>query len=257
MTDPYADPAAMDAGDQTIPLVPESGYETLVDPWASGPGLGVAGTSDVTATQPLAVPESPTPVASQVQPGAYPQPTAYPSPAAYPRTPPQAQPAQSYAPYPSGQSQPAPSVQTAPVYPPQPYGSPYAEPNGPAANIPNQAYSAYAPNPYGGGQQWSAIADPVAYDYGYNRSPAASAHPNAVTSMVLGILGITVFSPLAPVAWYLAAKGRREMAADPYRWQPSGMLTAGLVLGVIGTVVIVLALLVIFFMIAMFSVAGI
>ena len=284
MTDPWADPAPTNAGDQTIPLVPDAGYaqptqrpfteETLVDPlastdpWASGPGLGLAETADVTATQPLAVPTPLPPVTSPPQttqptptayptPAAYPTPTAYSTPAAYPRA---AQPAQqptSYPPYPSAQSHSAPPAQapTVAYSPQQPYAGQYAEPNGPASSIPGQGYPPYAPGAYGS-QQWPALADPVAYDYGYNRPPAVSTHPNAAISMVLGILGITVFSPLAPIAWYLASKGRREMAAEPYRWQPSGMLTAGFVLGIIGTVLMALVVVFIGFFVLLLAAHG-
>ena len=83
---------------------------------------------------------------------------------------------------------------------------------------------------------WPAVIhDPVAYDYGYNNPANLSEHPNSVLSMVLGLIGVFFFPLVGPVAWYLAAKGRRELAAFPGRWRPSGMLTAGFVLGIIGT----------------------
>lgn len=70
-------------------------------------------------------------------------------------------------------------------------------------------------------------------------------HPSATTSLVLGILGLVLFPPLAPVAWAMAARGRREAALQPGRYRTSGSLQAGYVLGVIGTVVLALVVLVI------------
>jgi multisubunit Na+/H+ antiporter MnhG subunit len=41
---------------------------------------------------------------------------------------------------------------------------------------------------------------------------------------------------VSPIAWYLGAKARREMARHPGVYSDSGKLTAGVTLGVIGTV---------------------
>jgi len=48
------------------------------------------------------------------------------------------------------------------------------------------------------------------------------------------------------VAWFLAARGKREMREQPGRWAPSPMLTAGLVMGIIGTALLALGAFVIF-----------
>jgi hypothetical protein len=258
MTDPNAPQADGNASDQTIPLVPEAGFaqprltplpeETLVDPappadpWASGPGLGEATTA---YTLPLP--------SESVQPTA-PAPAPAPAPAAAPAGPPTVWPHQApdavqfgygspatygstaagYGPTPTAfDAVPQPAPAPTNTYPQPPYAA-YPEPDGPAANIVNQPYAAsgYA------GQHWPGALDPVAYDYGYGGQPSTP-HPNAVTSMVLGILGLVLFTPLAPFAWYLAARGRREMKLDPARWAPSPMLTAGLVMGIIGSLLMV------------------
>ncbi len=281
MTDTSAGRTDWTASDQTIPLVPDSGYtqpdlpplpeETVVepagagDPWASGPGLGTAAAPESTLTlssdPASAAPTAPIPVRAATpapaatgwpNPAPAPQaPTAvafgYGSPADYPRTSGYAAPAAEpggTSPLPAyGETAVRPPVAAAPpsappsnAYPRPPYAS-YPEPDGPAASIVNQPYAAsgYA------GQHWSggALVDPISYDYGYGGRPTAP-HPNAVTSMVLGILGLVVFTPLAPVAWYMAARGRREMRYDPRRWAPSPMLTAGMVMGIIGTALMVL-----------------
>lgn len=69
------------------------------------------------------------------------------------------------------------------------------------------------------------------------------AHPSATASLVLGILGLVLFAPLAPVAWAMAARGKREATLQPGRYRTSGSLQAGYVLGVIGTVVLALVVL--------------
>lgn len=241
--------------------------ETLVDPpnpaslWSADSGLELSapGYDDTYATQPPEPQASPAPLPgspqASVPPAAYPPADAYPPPAAYGASgyPPQqtgyGQTGYSQA----GYGQPAPQTNAAPqtnyvqpqVAPQQtPYGNPpsqaYAEPSGPADSIGAQNfYQGYPTAPSAPAAQqpaWPAVIhDPVSYDYGYNSPANVSEHPNAVVSLVLGIIGVFFFQLLGPVAWYLAAKGKRDMAAFPGRWRPSGSLTAGLVLGIIGT----------------------
>lgn len=67
----------------------------------------------------------------------------------------------------------------------------------------------------------------------------------AVTVLVLGILGLVVCQVLAPFAWYL---GNQEInAIDGGRRAPEnrGMAVAGRILGIIGTVLLGLALLIV------------
>ncbi len=271
MTDSYARPAD-NGGDATIPIVPEAGYapteqlpfveETLVDPadsrslWSadsgldlSAPGYGASFDAQPQAPQPPQAPPAPQVTYPQapVPPPAYTPPPAYPTPPAYTQasyTQPQAAYGQ------TGYGQPAPQTnyvqpQVAPSQP-APYSPAptqgFAEPSGPADSIGAQSiYQGYPTAPTAPAPQqpaWPAvIQDPVGYDYGYSTNRAnLSEHPNAVLSMVLGIVGLLFFQLLSPVAWYLAAKGKRDMASFPGRWRPSGSLTAGMVLGIIGTV---------------------
>jgi hypothetical protein len=279
MSDPYASPTEPGSGETTIPMVPEAGFDeptvqpfadhTLVDPlatdpWSLGPGLG--STADVTPTEQFGLPSDPVapPVPAPVPPAAavpatpgaasaatfgYPAPAAYPgSPSAPPPTSPPAYPAPAY-PSPSYPAPPAaPAQNPAVAYQQPPYAQPYAEPNGPAASLPARPpYPGYAPSPYSGQQLQPAITDPLAYDYGYNRSVPLSAHPSAAPALVLGILSVTMMSLLGPIAWYLGAKARRETTEQPGRWQPSGMATAGIVLGIIGTVITALVAIFVFF----------
>jgi hypothetical protein len=254
MTDSYARPRD-DSGDATIPIVPDAGYaptehlpfaeETLVDPagrsgslWSADSGLDLSapGYGETYSSQP---PAAPAPQAS------YPPPSLYPTPAAYTSS--------SYSQPQTGYGQPAAQTnyvqpQVAPQQPYRPTATRgFAEPSGAADTIgPQNIYQGYptAPTTQPAQQQpaWPAvIQDPVGYDYGYSNPANLSEHPNAVLSLVLGLIGLFFFQLLSPVAWYLAAKGRREMAAFPGRWRPSGSLTAGLVLGIIGTVFLGLA----------------
>ena len=246
--------------------------DTLVDPagpgslWSADSGLNLSapGYGEPYATPPQATQAPPSPQTGPQQPPAapvdYPRPEAYPTTAAY--TPPSyAQPQTGYGQTGYGQTgygqtgygQPAP--QTNYVQPqvgpqPMPYRPApvqgFAEPAGPADSIGTQnIYQGYPTAPSARVPQqpaWPAVIhDPVSYDYGYNASANLSEHPNAVLSLVLGIIGLLFLQVLSPVAWYVAAKGKRQMAESPGRWRPSGTLTAGLVLGIIGTIFLGLA----------------
>ena len=79
-----------------------------------------------------------------------------------------------------------------------------------------------------------------------------------MTAMGLGIAALAgvwfLLLPilLAPVAWWFGAKAKREIAAEPERWSGTGEAQAGLIMGVIGTVllaggVVVLSILAFFF----------
>ena len=74
--------------------------------------------------------------------------------------------------------------------------------------------------------------------YGYG-APLLPEHPNSTLVLTLGIVGMLtnfIFLPfVSPIAWYLGAKARRDMAHYPGVYRDSGKLTAGFVLGMIGT----------------------
>lgn len=54
------------------------------------------------------------------------------------------------------------------------------------------------------------------------------------TTLVLGILGLAV-PVLAPIAWILAARARKEVAREGDGVRVGGNLAAGYVLGIVGT----------------------
>lgn len=108
------------------------------------------------------------------------------------------------------------------------WGSAYPPPGG-----------AYPPPPGGG-----SYPPPPGYQQ-YTRPPK---HPNATTSMVLGIVsvagGVLCWLPLliAPVAWIVSAKTVKEIDASNGAQDGRGEAMSGKILGIIGTVLLVLGL---------------
>lgn len=81
--------------------------------------------------------------------------------------------------------------------------------------------------------------------------PASTAHAAANTALrphrgtamlVMGLLGMLVFAPIGTVAWILAARDLGAMNRGEMDPEGRGQTTAGLVLGIIATVLMVLAL---------------
>lgn len=92
---------------------------------------------------------------------------------------------------------------------------------------------------------------PPAYDYPYppphlyqqypGTAPWGSpppSHPQATTAMVLGILGLACFSFLGPFAIWLGLKSMREIDASGGQLGGRGQAQAGLILGILGTLVL-------------------
>ena len=71
-------------------------------------------------------------------------------------------------------------------------------------------------------------------------------HPQAQTAMVLGVIalagGFTCLLPIfiSPFAWYMGAKAKREIDAEPGRWSGHNDAQAGFIMGIIGSVLIAL-----------------
>jgi hypothetical protein len=72
--------------------------------------------------------------------------------------------------------------------------------------------------------------------------------PRATLAMVLGIVSVGGFFTLlvpvfvAPVAWYLGADARRRIEREPDTWSGAGEARTGLVLGMVGTGLMLIAL---------------
>jgi len=106
----------------------------------------------------------------------------------------------------------------------EPYGQqPYGQP--PQSQQP-YGQPAYGQPPYG--------PPPMAY---------APDHPKATTSLVLGILGLVVCGLIAPFAWRIGKRTLDEIDGSHGQLGGRGTAQAGYVLGIIGTVVLLLGLL--------------
>lgn len=107
----------------------------------------------------------------------------------------------------------------------------------PPANQPNWG-SAYPPPPPGG----------YPPPQGYNPYLTPPKHPQATTSMVLGIVsvaaGLMCWLPLliSPVAWIMGAKAVRDIDASRGAQSGRSEAVAGKVLGIIGTVLLILGI---------------
>jgi len=82
-------------------------------------------------------------------------------------------------------------------------------------------------------------------------------HPKATTSLVLGILGVVLCQVIAPFAWSMGKKTLNEIDASQGRLGGRGAAQAGYVLGIVGTVLLGLSLVIILVyvigMVALFS----
>ncbi|EFQ82281.1 hypothetical protein HMPREF0063_12443, partial [Aeromicrobium marinum DSM 15272] len=80
-------------------------------------------------------------------------------------------------------------------------------------------------------------------------APRLPEPPRSSASLVLGLValagGAVLVVPLlaAPIAWYLAACAIRDAERQPERWGPAGQARAGRILGIVGTVLLGLAVL--------------
>lgn len=93
-----------------------------------------------------------------------------------------------------------------------------------------EAYAWAAASPVGAGQ--AQMGNPY-------QAAVLPDHPKATPSLVLGILGLVGLPFLAPFAWATAMSGRKDVQAMPGRWRATGSLQAGLILGIIGTALLV------------------
>lgn len=70
------------------------------------------------------------------------------------------------------------------------------------------------------------------------QEPASS---RAVWSLVLGILGLVLCGVLAPFAWWLGSAELKDIKAGLAPQSGQGLAIAGVVLGIIGTVLLALS----------------
>jgi hypothetical protein len=99
---------------------------------------------------------------------------------------------------------------------------------------PQQPYSQQPPPPPQPGQ------------YAYPVGPPRPNSSNAVTALILGILGLVMCGPFTAIpALILGRKATREIDASQGQLEGRGMAQAGFILGIVGTAVGVVALLIV------------
>lgn len=87
------------------------------------------------------------------------------------------------------------------------------------------------------------------YPYAYAPQPAhLPTPPRATAALVLGIIGVAgsiLLLPVlvSPLAWYFGAVADREAEREPTRYRRAGAARTGLVLGIIGTAMLGVGLL--------------
>lgn len=80
-------------------------------------------------------------------------------------------------------------------------------------------------------------------------------HPQSTIVLVLGILGLVVCGVLAPFAWVMGNRALREIDANPQQYGGRSEVNAGRILGIIGTVLLALSLILVLVLVV-FGVLG-
>jgi len=104
----------------------------------------------------------------------------------------------------------------------------------PGGQYPPNWGNAYPPPPPGG-----------QYPPGYAGYPVMPKHPQATTAMILGILSLVVCGVLGPFAWVMGSKAVKEIDANPHAYTGRSEANAGKIMGIIGTALLALGVLII------------
>jgi hypothetical protein len=141
-----------------------------------------------------------------------------------------------------------------------------SDPTPPPGSQPPPGYQ-YPPHPGTQPPNWGNAypppAPPPPPGYGYPQYvPPAPNHPKATTALVLGIIGLTgimcyITFLVAPVAWVIGHKAVKEIDANPGAYGGRSEANAGKIMGIVGTVLLILGLLAITaFVIMSFTIDG-
>ena len=114
---------------------------------------------------------------------------------------------------------------------------------------PNQGYGQQSGQGYGQGYGQQSGQEG---GYGYPAAPPPQGswgqprqdHPRAILSLILGIVGLVLCGVAAPFAWVIGKRAVDEIDASGGRLGGRGVAQAGKILGIIGTVLVILGLLV-------------
>lgn len=113
------------------------------------------------------------------------------------------------------------------MYPPPPIPGGYYPP-------PPGAEGAYPPPPYPG-------YPPMGMGF-----PPPPSHPQSTVAMVLGIVGLVLCGFASPFAIWLGRKSMREIDASGGQLGGRGQAQAGFIMGIIGSVFLVIGLVLVF-----------
>lgn len=83
---------------------------------------------------------------------------------------------------------------------------------------------------------------------GYGQGPVD--HPQGMLILILGILSIACVQLLGPFAWVMGNKAIREIDANPTAYSNRGIVQAGRICGIIGTVLLVVVVIAVIGLIA-------
>lgn len=124
--------------------------------------------------------------------------------------------------------------------PPQdqsPQNPPPHDPNVPPQNPYQAPQNPYQPpqNPYQPQQAYPPYGGPGA--------PGAPVwgvpdHPKAATVLILGILGMAVCQLVAPFAWIMGGRVKREIDANPNLYGGRSQVQVGYILGIVGSAIL-------------------
>jgi hypothetical protein len=84
-----------------------------------------------------------------------------------------------------------------------------------------------------------------------------SASSQAITALVLSILGVVCCGFLAPIAWYLGTQEQKAIREGRSPAAGEGLAQAAVIIGIIGTILLVFGLLWVFFWGGMAVLSGI
>jgi hypothetical protein len=90
-----------------------------------------------------------------------------------------------------------------------------------------------------------------------NPGQAQSSSTQAIVALILGILGIVCCGLMAPIAWFLGSQEIKAIREGRAPVAGEGLAKAGMILGIIGSILLVLTALWVFFMGGMAILQGI
>lgn len=115
-------------------------------------------------------------------------------------------------------------------------------PDNPFGSQPSDNPFGSSPAPPAGDEAWRASNQPQSSYSGPPISPSNNKADGATASLVLGIIGVVLCQLCAPFAWYMGKKAERLVDASGGVLQGRGEATAGKILGIVGCVLLVLAI---------------